>query len=195
MTVVDFLAAHVAGAVAPPITLPRRGGSTVHAGSYWCESFDCYMARKQRRPGARVARWTEWRLRWIGDVRRPRATWVLCDECMEESKSAVLNDGDLDLWLPLLTPADPYARIAVEEMLYALAALGADNATRKQSLPLCGYDVFVSRRTPACRAIATRVVRSWVAPDYADLYLCARHLRALRRRHDSDETIESERVP
>jgi hypothetical protein len=191
-----------AGAVTPeqlfdppgPIVLPRRGGSTVHAGGYWCEAFDCYKARKLRAPGCRVARWTEWRLRWIGDVRRPRATWILCDECMEESKNAVLNDGDLDLWLPLLTPADPYARIAVEEMLYAMAALGADNGTRKLALPLCGFDFHVTHKRPMCRVVATHVVRDWDDADLADLYLCARHVRALKRRNP-DEIIKAERIP
>jgi hypothetical protein len=189
----DFATTYASDAIPSPIALPRRSGSTVHAGGYWCEAYDCFTARKTRQPGARVARWTEWRLRG----KRARATWVLCDECLFEAKGAVIDDGEHSLYLPLLHPSDPYARIAVEELLYSIAAFGAACAARVRvdSHPRCGWDVYgFGGRNPKkpCRARATQVVEDWLEVDGGDLYLCDRHAKTLKRRERGE--IETERV-
>jgi hypothetical protein len=190
------------------MTAPPRivNGSTVAAGGYECEVHDCYTWRRAGGAG-RPARWTAWRLSPRngatlddGQVGRVTATWILCDECPR-------NGDDLDqftthLILPLLHPSDPYARIAVEELCYAIAAFGAVCAarTRAPSHPLCGWDVYGyggSKPRRPCRARATQVVEDWLDLEFdvaggGDLYLCDRHAKTLKRRERGE--IETERV-
>lgn len=93
-----------------------RNGSTVHAGGYECEINGCHTERRHGGDGY-PARWSIWR---IGG----QATWIACDVCEGQDDSGDGHDSrSLYLILPLLLPTDAYARIAVEEMLYALAAL------------------------------------------------------------------------
>lgn len=102
-----------------------RHGSTVYAGGYECECFNCYEYRRIGSSG-NVATWSSWRIRGRG-----LATWILCDECLPKSQALDEDPTSVDdpnvahLYLPLLSPSDPYAAIAVEEMLYALTALVA----------------------------------------------------------------------
>jgi hypothetical protein len=100
-------------------------GSTVHCGSYECECFECWDDRKRGGTG-RLAVWSNWRIQLGWPVQlapRIRGTWIMCDVCRETSERGWREPSDRDLFLPLLHPDDPYARIAVEEMLHALAAL------------------------------------------------------------------------
>lgn len=115
-------------------------GSTVHAGGYACECFEC-ASGGERESSPNVATWSSWRLVSTRfDVSRPthtRGTWIMCDECRAEDERLDRSRESpayevRDIYLPLLHPSDPYARIAVEEMCYALAALGETVRSRNR---------------------------------------------------------------
>jgi hypothetical protein len=181
----------------PPTTM---SGSTVHHGTYECECFNCWEVRNNGGEG-KASRWSCWRLGREHGAGFPnrvvRGTWIMCDECAEIAAS---ESAFGDLYLPLLHPSDPYARIAVEELLYSIAAFGAACAarTRVSSHPLCGWDVYgYGGRNPKkpCRSRATQLVADWLEVDGGDLYLCDRHAKTLKRRErDSGGRLETELV-
>ncbi len=154
-------------------------GSTVHRGGHECEVDDCLPDSQT------TATSSAWRIR---DGRT--ATWICCDRHLAGFRSVdgVGQDERLGierwLYLPLLSPDDPYARIAVEELCYALAAFGAACRARVRvdPHPRCGYDVFIGKRfnrTP-CRKRATQAAVEWF-DEGGDLPLCDRHAKALKR--------------
>lgn len=112
-----------------------RNGSTVYAGGYVCECFDCYHYRNRPDRGQpNRAAWSCWRIH-EGVV---RCSWIMCDSCLPQSRAAMIGNSlrdprDVDIYLPLLHPSDAYARIAVEEMLYALTALGPTVRDREKA--------------------------------------------------------------
>lgn len=159
-------------------------GSSVHNGGLECEVDDCLV------DSATPATSSAWRIR-AGRT----ATWLCCDRHRAQLQSSdgvgenERNGIERWLYLPLLRPDDPYARIAVEELCYAIAALGASCLARPRapSHPLCGFDVYgFGTRKPGrspCRARATQVAEEWLDNETGgDLYLCDRHAKLMRRR-------------
>lgn len=69
---------------------------------------------------------------------------------------------------------------------------------------LCGYDIHsvgsrarlpIAKRRPPCRRVARWVLRSWIDPDGADLYLCASHAAAFVRLKNADDDDDFDLEP